>query len=173
MSPPKLPPYNVKQRDVNKVAGYLNRLSARLSIPKLSSSDSQSSVNALLKSIQQLDQAESNNNLASTQRIMKPSPISPVNRSIEKLQPTFGNPFASRIPSIGLNATSKNLSVRNQEHQVSMNRVSKKDSLLQNSSNANIPTMAGSQSNFQLGLGMESQQNLNFGGQTSTRLFEI
>ena len=173
MSPPKLPPYNVKQRDVNKVAGYLNRLSARLSIPKLNSSDSQSSVNALLKSIQQLDQAESNNNLASTQRIMKPSPISPVNRSIEKLQPTFGNPFASRIPSIGLNATTKNLSVRNQEHQVSINRVSKKDSLLQNSSNANILTMAGSQSNFQLGLGMESQQNLNFGGQTSTRLFEI
>lgn len=40
MSPPKLPPYNVKQRDVNKVAGYLNRLSARLSIPKLNSSDS-------------------------------------------------------------------------------------------------------------------------------------
>jgi hypothetical protein len=51
-SPPNLPAYGVKQKDLNKVASYLNKLSTRLSIPKLNSSDSQSSVKAYLKSVE-------------------------------------------------------------------------------------------------------------------------
>lgn len=141
-NPPTLPAYGVKQNDLNKVASYLNKLSTRLSIPKLNSSDSQSSVKAYLKSVEQLDRIEPDN-LASTQRILKPTMVSPT-RNLEKLQPTTGNPFATKNPQAQWNSVTRN---QISSIKPSTFRVLTKDSLLQNSSNANVPTMAGSTSN--------------------------
>ncbi len=105
-NPPSLPAYGVKQKDLNKVATYLNKLSTRLSIPKLNSSDSQSSVKAYLKSVEQLEKLETSN-LATTQRILKPTIISPT-RHLEKLQPTMGNPFINRNLQAPVNAATRN-----------------------------------------------------------------
>lgn len=105
-SPPTLPAYGAKQKDLNKVATYLSKLSTRLSIPKLNSSDSQSSVKAYLKSVEQLEKLD-NNNFATTQRILKPTIVSPT-RHLEKLQPTMGNPFVNRNPQAPLNAVTRN-----------------------------------------------------------------
>jgi hypothetical protein len=105
-NPPTLPAYGAKQKDFNKVASYLNKLSTRLSIPKLNSSDSQSSVKAYLKSVEQFERVEADN-FASTQRILKPTIVSPT-RTLEKLQPTMGNPFATKILQAPLNSVTRN-----------------------------------------------------------------
>jgi len=54
-----------------------------------------------------------NENFASTHRIEKPKLGSP-RGSIEKLQPTVGNPFAARSIPISYIATTRNFSVTNQ-----------------------------------------------------------
>jgi len=105
-NPPTLPAYGAKQKDLNKVASYLNNLSTRLSIPKLNSSDSQSSVKAYLKSVEQFERVEADN-FASTQRILKPTIVSPT-RTLEKLQPTMGNPFATKNLQAPLNSVTRN-----------------------------------------------------------------
>ena len=106
VSPPTIPAYGVKQKDLNKVANYLNKLSTRLSIPKLNSSDSQSSVKAYLKSVEQLERIETDN-FATTQRIQKPTIVSP-SRNLEKLQPTVGNPFVNKNLQAPLHSVTRN-----------------------------------------------------------------